>query len=418
MPHYRKKHALVISLASALVLTAPACAADPEPNPALLESFEKIAFPVETDPEIAALENGLIDLSERNDEDARSWSIRERMALNNVPGMAVVVFNEGENVLTKGYGVQSYSSAAPIDQDTVFSVGSVSKIINAALVLRLVDEGLLDLDTDVNQYLTRWKVPDHRHTRREKVTLRRLLSHTSGLSQHGFADFQPGEVLPTIVQTLNGKGPAKHGRVRPLFEPGSKMRYSGGGTTVSQLVIEEVTGLSYNEAASKYVFEPLGMTRSTFENPLPPTHGNIAKAHGEEGQPRALPRGYEAMPEQAASGLWTSAHDMGLFLGAVLNQSEFLSAAMWAEMLQRAPNSWHGLGPRLNGVGEGLVFHHGGSNDSYQAWFEGHPHSQNGILVLTNAPGGRMLGYEMRYAAERVLGWNIRFPDDYREPEL
>lgn len=368
------------------------------------------------DTRIVEIESGLRDFTERRDLSSRMWTPQERMAANNVPGMAVVVIDDGEIILSKGYGILSAGGAEAVDEDTVFSVGSVSKLINAALILRLVDAGKLDLDADVNGILRRWQVPASPFTASEKVTLRRLLSHTSGLSQHGFPDFNPGEALPTIIQTLNGQSPAKHEPVKLLFEPGSQMKYSGGGITVSQLVVEEVTGLSYDEAARQYVFAPLKMTRSSFENPLPVEHGNIAKAHNREGRTQALPRGYESMPEQAASGLWTSAKDMGLFLSAMLERRDFLSPEMWDQMLSRAPNSWHGLGPRLNGAGEMAVFHHGGSNNSYQAWFEGQPSNKDGLVVLTNGSGGRMLAYEYRDAVERALGWRLSLPDDYDEP--
>ena len=370
------------------------------------------------DPRITAFETGLNDYTERQRADAQKWSIAERMAANGVPGAGVAIIENGEIIWAQGYGVLSALSDDRTDEQSVFSAGSVSKLINAALILRLVQEGHLDLDTDVNTYLASWKIPDNKYTKSRKVTLRMLLSHTSGFSQHGFPDFQPGEELPTVLQTLNGEPPAKHDAVTLLFEPGSEMKYSGGGITVSQLIVEEVTGLPYTEAAIKYVFEPLGMKRSTFANPIPEAHGNIAKAHDRKGQARALPRGYEAMPEIAASGLWVSAEDMAIFVRAILNDSDFLSDELRTDMLTRVPISWHGLGPRLNGSGDKCVFHHGGANNSYQTWIEGHPAQGNGIIVLTNGAGGRLLAYEIRVAVERAFNWSINFPDDYDEPEF
>jgi len=365
---------------------------------------------------VAVFETSLRELRDRENSNAKSWSILDRMNISGVPGIGVAIIQNGELIWAKGYGVTSAHSDECVDEHTVFSAGSVSKLINAALILRLVQEGKLDLDKDVNTHLTSWKVPENIYTRKNKVTLRMLLSHSSGFSQHGFPDFQPGEELPTSIQTLNGTPPAKHNAVRLLFEPGEKMKYSGGGVTVSQLVIEDVTGLSYPEAARKYVFDPLGMERSTFVNPLPESHVNIAKAHNERGKPRALPRGYESMPEMAASGLWTSANDMAEFMKALLGDANFLSDSLRNEMLTRVPNSWHGLGPRLNGSGEKFVFHHGGANDSYQSWVEGHPATGNGIVIFTNGQGGRLLAYEIRIAVEHALGWRIHFPDDFDEP--
>ncbi len=370
------------------------------------------------DPRISGFETSLTTLAERTKRGAKHWSISDRMAAYGVPGASIAILEAGQIIWSQGYGVRSANSETTTDSQTVFSVGSVSKLVNAALVLRLVQEGVLDLDKDVNAYLKTWNIPDSKYTQTSKVTLRTLLSHTSGFNQHGFRDFEPGEDLPTLLQTLNGEPPAKHGPIELLFEPGSQMKYSGGGITVSQLIVEEVTGLSYAEAAQRYVFEPLGMTRSTFINPLPPNYGNIAKAHDKKGTPRALPRGYEAMPEAAASGLWTCADDMGLFIQAMLGNTAFLSDDLHTEMLTRQFKSWHGLGPRLNGSNEGRVFHHGGSNNSYQAWVEGHPATGNGIVILTNGQDGRQFAYEVRIAVERAFGWQIRFPDDYDEPDF
>lgn len=366
---------------------------------------------------IPYLDAGLIPLEDRTKSDARRATIEDRMAEANTPGFAVAVIKGGEVDWAGGFGTAVAGEAVPIDENSVFSAGSVSKLINAALVLRLVDQGVLDLGTDVNEYLSSWKVPESSFTQNQKVTLRRLLSHSAGTNLHGFRDFDPDEQLPTVVQTLTGTAPATDDPIELLFEPGSAMKYSGGGITISQLVVTDVTGLSYEEAARRYVFDPLGMSRSTFASPLPEDFGNIAYAHGRNGQRAALPRGYESMPEVAASGLWTSAADMGKFLTALLSDDGFLSDEMRTAMLTRQPKSWHGLGPRVNGDGAKHVIHHGGANNSYQTWFEAHPETGDGLVVLTNGAGGRTLAYEVRISLERDLGWQINFPDDFDEPE-
>ncbi|MEP1423062.1 MAG: serine hydrolase domain-containing protein [Erythrobacter sp.] len=367
--------------------------------------------------DIPYLAAGLIPLEDRSKLSPMRETIEERMAEANTPGVAVAVIKNGKVDWAGGFGTAVAGKAIPVDENSVFSAGSVSKLVNAALIFRLVDEGVLDLDADVNTYLSSWKVPQSEFTRTQKVTLRRLLSHSAGINLHGFGDFDPGERLPTVIQTLNGASPAKHDPIEILFEPGSAMKYSGGGITISQLVVTDVTGQTYEEAARRYVFDPLGMSRSTFANPLPEDYGNIAYAHGREGRPAALPRGYESMPEVAASGLWTSAADMGKFLSALLTNDGFLSEELRTAMFTRQPNSWHGLGPRVNGADEKHVIHHGRSNNSYQSWFEAHPHTGDGVVVLTNGAGGRTLAYEVRISLERELGWQVNFPDDFDEPE-
>lgn len=409
-------HKRATIIISAVLLVCAACTRDQINSD--IDEMAGAGVVVAEDPRITAFETQIRALEDRTQAEANQWTLRERLSANGVPGASVAIIENGEIILVRGYGTTSSQADEPVDAQTVFSAGSVSKLINAALILRLVQEGELDLDEDINTYLTSWRVPENEFTDIRKVTLRALLSHTSGFSQHGFPDFQPDEETPTISQTLSGLPPAKHGPVELLFEPGSKMKYSGGGITVSQLIVEEVTGLSYEEAARTYVFEPLGMSRSTFASPLPETHGNIAKAHDRKGRSRALPRGYETMPEIAASGLWTSALDLAIFVKAILRDDDFLSNELRQEMLSRTPLSWHGLGPRLNGAGDKRVFHHGGSNNSYQTWVEGHPAQANGFIVLTNGEGGRTLAYELRIATERAFDWKINFPDDYDEPEF
>jgi CubicO group peptidase (beta-lactamase class C family) len=370
------------------------------------------------DARLAAFETAIVSVEDLGKPNPKTWSIQDRMAAYGVAGTGVAIIEKGKIVWAQGYGVLSANEAEPANAQSIFSAGSVSKLINAALILRLVQAGQINLDVDVNRYLTSWKVPESEFTRAKKVTLRMLLSHTSGFSQSGFPDFEPGEPLPTLLQTLNGQPPAKHKAVVLTYAPGTRMQYSGGGVQVSQLAVENVTGMSYGEAAQKYVFAPLGMTRSTFQNPLSAGHGNIAKAHDKTGKARALPRGYESMPELAASGLWISAEDLAIFVNALMNDRQFLSDGLRKDMLTRVPRSWHGLGPRLNGSGEKFVFHHGGANNSYQSIVEGHPTQGNGIVVLTNGEAGRALAYEIRIAVGQALGWSIRFPEDFEEPKF
>ena len=388
-----------------------------------LTSYQSIADSLaSSDPRIKAFETGLVDRMMRGKQDAKLWSIAERLAAHEVPGVGVAIIEKGKVIWSKGYGTRLNGKDMPINSQTVFSVGSVSKMVNAALILRLVAEGTLDLDKDVNHYLKSWKVPANGYSKKNKVTLRTILSHTAGFNQHGFRDFQPHEKLPTAIETLNGLSPAKHSAVRLMFVPGQEMDYSGGGITVSQVLVEDVTGLSYQQAAQKYVFEPLGMTRSTFANPLPASHGNIARAHDEEGKPSALPRGWESIPEMAASGLWTCADDLAAFNIALINSintdSGFLPKTIAGDMMIRVTNSWHGLGPRLNGKGKTRVFHHGGANESYRAWIEGHPNSGSGIVVLTNGSDGHWIYSELRKSAEDAFGWAVKSDGGFEEPVL
>jgi len=339
------------------------------------------------------------------------YSLEDRMAHYGVPGVAVAVIEDGRVVFAQGYGVLQAGSAAPVTADTVFSAGSVSKMATAFLTLNLIQSGALDLDADISHALPYWAPEANSPYADAPLTVRMLLSHTGGLNLHGFADFLPGEALPTRAQTLNGELPADHDPLRVEALPGSSYRYSGGGYTLLEGLIAQATGMSFEDSAEAVLFEPLGMSRSSFANPLPENHGDIAKAHDRDGAPTALPRGYEAFPEMAASGLWTSAKDLGRLTAEMINayrgESGYLHPVLGQEMMTRVSPSEHGLGPRLEGRGETFIFHHGGTNNSYRAWMEGHLATGNGLVVLTNGSNGMELATEIRNALNDVMGWTV-----------
>lgn len=335
------------------------------------------------------------------------YTLADRMERYGVPGVAIAVLKDGKILHAGGFGVLQAGGQQPVNADTLFSVGSVSKVATATLLLKMQAEGLIDVDTDIRQYLKTWQLPESD----TPITLRMILSHTAGFNIHGFGDFQPGAELPTVYDTLNGTGPATHGRVRFVDAPGMRYRYSGGGYTIAQLVATDVSGESFPELADEKLFTPLGMERSSFINPLPESLGNIAKAHDRRGRPQALPRGYEAMPEMGASGLWTSANELGTMVAALIESYRsvggFLPQPVAADMMTKVSPSEHGIGPRLEGSGVVRMFHHGGANNSYRAWIEGHLVTGNGLVVLTNGTDGDDLYVEIRNAAADVYGWNL-----------
>ncbi|MFC3551679.1 serine hydrolase domain-containing protein [Lysobacter cavernae] len=355
----------------------------------------------------AALDHGLRPATLKAGVPLPGWSLQERMIHYHVPGVAIAVLKDGKVVQAAGFGVRAAGTQDAVDADTLFSVGSVSKVVTAATTLREVAAGQLDLDRDVNAYLTSWKVPKAPAFGGDTITLRMLMSHTSGLTVWGFEDYLPGEKLPDIVQTLDGIAPARNEPVRIDFQPGTRMRYSGGGITVEQLVLQETSGKSLESLARAQVFQPLGMRRSTYVNPLPVSLDNVAKAHDKDGQRVALPRGYEAFPEQAASGLWTSANDLGAFVGALIRsyqgKDDYLPRILATQMMTEVSPSLHGLGPRLEGSGQTRIFHHGGANDSYRAWIEGHLETGSGLVILTNGSNGGKLMMEIRNALSDAL---------------
>lgn len=338
----------------------------------------------------------------------KEFNLNSRMKHYGVPGISFAVIKNGKLEWAKGYGHIQSGKSNSINTETMFSVGSVSKVGAAILSLKLQEQGKLNIDVNVNQYLKSWKVPANRYTKERPVTLRHIMSHTAGLTIHGFADFLPDEKLPTTVQILNGEWPAKNSRVYVNIPVGSRFRYSGGGTTITQLIVEELTNKKYHLAAKELLFQPLNMRRSSYQNPLPKSFGNIAKAHNRNGKPVALPRGYQSMPEAAASGLWTTPTDfskvMIMLMKAYHGESTtYLSKKTIQDMMTPVTPSNYGLGPRIKKEGNSIEFSHGGANDSYRAHFSGFLQSGNGYIIFTNGARGSRLISELKPLFKSLL---------------
>ncbi len=353
----------------------------------------------------AGCQNESNSVNKSNFED----TLEHLMQKHNVPGVSIAVVEKGNLKWAKGFGVIQKNKKEKITKETMFSVGSVSKVGTALTTLRLVKDGVLDLDKDVNDYLKSWKVPENRFTKINKVTLRRIMSHTAGLTVHGFADFLPGEKLPTTVEILNGTYPAKNNAVIVNIPVGSRFRYSGGGTTVEQLVLEDVLNKDFDVIANENVFESLNMLRSTYKNPVPKQFKNIAKAHNSRGNPTALPRGYESMPENGASGLWTTPSDLSKMIIAIMKSyhynSNFLGENIAQEMLTPIAPSKFGLGPRILKENGETYFRHGGSNNSYKAYFIGNLNKLNALIMFTNGANGNDLIHEVLPLLKKLENW-------------
>jgi CubicO group peptidase (beta-lactamase class C family) len=196
-------------------------------------------------------------------------AIAERMSALKTPAVSVAVINGGVIEWAKGYGVTETGGNTPVTPQTVFQAASLSKPVVALAALRLVEQGKLTLDQDVNERLTSWKVPENESTKDEKVTLRRLLSHSAGLTVSGFPGYAADAPVPALVQILDGQKPANTAAIRADVVPGTVWRYSGGGYTVMQQLLMDVTGRPFPPLLADLVLQPIGMKDSTYEQPLP-----------------------------------------------------------------------------------------------------------------------------------------------------
>jgi len=337
-----------------------------------------------------------------------------------VPGASWVVFEDGHITETGAAGVTEAGGSRFVAPDTLFQAASISKPIAVLAMLRLVDGGLLDLDEDVNRTLTSWKVPPTGHWQ-PVVTLRQLASHSAGLTVSGFPGYRHDDLLPTTVQILDGVRPANTFGVRADHVPGTQFRYAGGGTTVMQQLLEDVTGTPFRQLVSELVLQPLGMSDSDYVQPLPPAlHERAATAHDELGRP--LEGRWHTYPELAAAGLWTTPTDLAKFASCVRRayagiDDTLLSRDLAREMLtpqiaasQRIGGLSHlGLGLFLDDSGR--RFGHSGGNAGFRCHLLAYRDSGQGAVVMTNADRGIWVVLRAFAAAASVYGW-AGYPED------
>ena len=195
-------------------------------------------------------------------------SLAARMAELRVPAVSIAVIHKGRIEWARGFGVTRWGGP-PVTDRTLFQAASISKPVFALAVMRLADTGRVNLQANVNGYLTTWKVPDSPFTRQAPVTLRALLSHTAGITGQGFRGYEPNAPLPSLSQILDGAPPANNSPVRIDTQPGDRYRYTGGGYVVAQAVLQDVTGEPAERFLQEFLLKPLGMKLSTFEQPLP-----------------------------------------------------------------------------------------------------------------------------------------------------
>jgi CubicO group peptidase (beta-lactamase class C family) len=340
--------------------------------------------------------------------------VAQRMADTATPGLAVAVIDGYAPVGSLARGTRG-QDAGPVLPDTPFQAGSVSKAVFAVTVMRLVQDGVLDLDADVDDYLTSWHLPAQDGWR-PRLTLRRLLSHTAGTTVHGFKGYPAGAPLPTVAQLLDGAAPANSPPVTVDLLPGVQARYSGGGTTIAQLAVTDRVGRPLPELVRALVLEPLGMHDSGFEQP-PPAARTARAAIGHPWNGVAVPGGWHVYPEMAAAGLWTTAPDLARFGAAVLatlagRGTPLGLARETVEIMLRPPladiragDDFFGLGWFCAGAGAGFRFGHPGSNEGYVAELRCVRATGQGAVVMLNANQGDVVRAEVLAALAREYGW-------------
>ncbi len=309
------------------------------------------------------------------------------MRKRGIPGLSLAIIEDGRIVKAKGYGLADRDSKTPVTPSTLFQAGSISKSVAALGALHVVEHGRLSLDENVNDRLTTWKVPENPFSREKKVTLRGLLSHTAGLTVHGFPGYAVDGPIPSLVQILDGSKPANTPAIRVDVVPGSRWRYSGGGYTVMQQMMLDVTGLPFPQYMKQSVLEPFGMTSSTFEQPISRDRAKEA-ASGYHADGRPVKGRWHVYPEMAAAGLWTTPSDLARFAIGIQRTiagktTSVISQGMARQMLTVQKDD-DGLGVFLQSKGRTLRFAHNGRDQGFDAELTAYAETGQGAAIMIN----------------------------------
>jgi CubicO group peptidase (beta-lactamase class C family) len=379
-----------------------------------------------TDASIAAVEQGLIEIASPAAlfgipadaaEESPTYSLRERMAHHKVPGVGIAVIEDGEIAWARGYGVLSADRDTPVTTESLFEAGSTSKFVTAVLLLHYVEQGVLDLDTDVNEYLRSWEVPQNEFTVEQKVTLRLLLTHRAGLPATNFEDTAP-EDAPSIQQVLTGRPAAGNEPAVPVRPLNDEWVYSNLGCIMIQLILEDTLERPFPELAREVIFEPLGMASSTFQYPLPPEMAaRETMPHDGHGVAHSPLMNYTAFGH---AGLMTTPGDLAKLIVELLRSykgesDKVLSSSMTREFLAKQfdiePSPFgvaisEGLGVFLRGEGDALMFLHPGGNTPGANCFPlGLPEVGKGAVIMTNGLNGEVLFMELLASIMREYDW-------------
>ena len=328
--------------------------------------------------------------------------IDEALKLLNIPSASIALIDEGRIAFARAYG----EDATPA---TVYQAASLSKFVAAIGAMRLVENGTLKLDEDVNDKLTAWQVPSNAFDATNKVTLRGLLSMTGGIGVPGFLGYAVGSPLPTLTQILEGVSPANSPPVTVIAIPGSAYHYSGGGYEIAEALMQDATGKPFPQLMRELVLDPVGMTDSSFDQP--PDAALTARAtSGHFGDGAALPGRFHLFPEHAAAGLWSTPTDLAKLLVQLAHtwqgfSSIFLHRRTLEEILTRQNGGPYGLGAAVAGDGASLVLMKRGQNIGYQGYLILYPATGQGMVVMTNSDNGSRLAEALIKRAAAAYDW-------------
>lgn len=357
----------------------------------------------------------------------KGWNILDRMKYYKVPGVSIAVIKDYKIDWAKGYGLADTTKNIKVTTKTMFSAGSISKFVMAVTALKMVENRQIELEKPINNYLTSWKIAENDFTKKTPITLRMLLSHSAGTSQSSYFGFTPTQALPSIVEILSGAKISETRAVVVNSEPNVAFQYSGGGSIIAQLALMDISKKSFSDLTQELIFDKLGMTDSTFEQPIPIKFTEQSSwAYSSASWFKGMPYVY---PQQAAAGLYTTPTDLAKFFidiqKSYLGKGKILKQPTTKQMLSAQQNvsdgsykEQIGIGPFLiqrtdNNDPNGVYFEFTGVNAGFLAYGIASVTNGNGAIIMLNSGDDvNGLGKEIRRAIAKTYDWTNFLPTE------
>ncbi len=364
-----------------------------------------------------AVEHGLrLPVVFENDS-VPTFSVEDRLAFYQVPGLSFALIDNGKVVWTNGYGRLSSSSERPVTSSTVFQAASLAKPVTAFALMRMHDQGEIDINKPITEYLKSFQLPVEQADADKVISFENLLNHSSGLSAGGYMGYMQGATIPTDQQTLLGQNPANTKAVAVEFAAGKQVMYSGAGYTLAEVALQDEFGKPFEQLMDTWVLQPLDMHHSSFDMLYPhQTKNEVALGHDSVGA--IIDGGWRRHPEQAAAGLWSTAENLAKLAIELTKgyhgKSDVISKRSVRQMLapvkpEEDLSAYFGGQPAMTFVTDGaekrFLFKHNGGNVGYRSFMLMYPETGDGAVFLTNSDAGFSVGFEMIRAVSYVYDW-------------
>ena len=357
-----------------------------------------------------AIENSLQRIIQFAGEPDTTNTLEERMNELKVPGLSIAVAKGKEVIFSKAYGYSDVAGKVTLSPEKLLSCCSVSKTIAITRILQLVEAGKLNLDEDVNTYLVNWKIPENEFTEKEKVTIRRLLEHYSGINGRGGTEFNKDDKIPTALELLNGIN-TETAPAAVVETPGTEYEYSANNYLILQQLITEIDG-SFEQSIYQNIFKPLGMESSTYTNPFRSDDLNLyATGYTDDGQP--IPEKWTIKPDLAAAGLWSNAEDLVKLISdlqfSLQNRVDGVLSVESLEAFDFPIDNDHHLGFHT----DKYTFGHPGGCTGFSAMILAWKNEPYSLAIIMNGMSGTLRN-EMIYA----LANSLELPTEFFKPKV